>query len=133
MMRTNQAAVFLIALLLPALAASCTEENPTPPRGSTSGTTSGEMSSSSSSSSGDAGSGGAGGDGGTGGTGGAGGSIAAADGHTAMDIVNGGRYMKSTNYAMVYTVGQPTQIQTTTKSPGYQMQGGLIGATGSLP
>jgi hypothetical protein len=51
----------------------------------------------------------------------------------ATEFVSGGSYMKSTNYSMVYTVGQPTQIQTTTTSPSYRMQGGLIGATGSLP
>jgi hypothetical protein len=97
-------------------------------------------SSSSSSSSGTAGSGGtggggAGGTGGTGGTGGSGGSGGSmvVPGHTAMEFVSGGQFMKSANYSMVYTVGQPTQIQTTTKSPSYQMQGGLIGATGSLP
>jgi hypothetical protein len=34
---------------------------------------------------------------------------------------------------MVFTFGQPTQNQGKTTSPGYRMQGGLIGANGSLP
>jgi hypothetical protein len=34
---------------------------------------------------------------------------------------------------MIFTLGQPTQNQSRTTSPSYQMQGGLIGANGSLP
>jgi len=47
--------------------------------------------------------------------------------------VNGGDIVRSASYRMVFTLGQPTQNQSTTTSPGYRMQGGLIGATGTLP
>ncbi|XXX80387.1 hypothetical protein WMF30_16610 [Sorangium sp. So ce134] len=41
--------------------------------------------------------------------------------------------MSSPSYRMVFTLGQPTQNQGKTTSPGYRMQGGLVGANGSLP
>ncbi len=82
-------------------------------------TTSNSTSGSSSSS----GSGGAGGEGG--------GSLAS--GVQANEIVAGGDVVKSPNYKMVYTFGQPTQNQHKSNSSGYRIQGGLIGATESLP
>ncbi|HRI66507.1 MAG TPA: hypothetical protein PK156_19800 [Polyangium sp.] len=162
---TNAAAVFLTALLLTVLAASCSGEttgttSSTSSTGDTSGSgvggTGGKTGSGGSGGSGAAGGaggtagsagtggmggfGGTGGVGGTGGIGGAGGAGGSGGGnplvipgHQGMEIVNGGQFMKSPNYSMVYTVGQPTQIQTTTTSPSYVMRGGLIGATGSLP
>ena len=155
MKRTNAAAVFLTALLLTVLAASCSDA-PIDTSGSSSSSSTGDTSSSggggvggtggtagsggSGGTAGSAGTGGMGGAGGAGGIGGAGGaggsgggSMGAIPGHKGMEIVNGGQFMKSPNYSMVYTVGQPTQIQTTTTSPSYVMRGGFIGATGSLP
>lgn len=153
MKRTNAAAVFLTALLLTVLAASCSEAPPIDTNQSSStgdastgggvggtGGTGGKGGSGGTAGSagtggmgGAGGAGGAGGMGGAGGAGGSGGTMVVIPGHTGMEIVNGGQFMRSANYSMVYTVGQPTQIQTTTTSPSYVMQGGLIGATGSLP
>lgn len=75
------------------------------------------------------GGGGAGGEGGDGGAGGAGGA-AAESGKSATETVTAGEASKSSNYKMIFTFGQPTQNQGATKSPGYQMQGGLVGANG---
>lgn len=69
---------------------------------------------------------------GTGGTGGTGGSPAS-DQTAIADLVNAGGVTKSTNFKMISTLGQPTQNQSTTTSPTYRMQGGLVGANGSLP
>ena len=83
---------------------------------------------------------GAGGSGGTGATGaggsgatGAGGSGAAPGGPVAADLVNAGEQATSANYRLVFTFGQSTQNQGKTTSPNYRIQGGLIGAQGSLP
>jgi hypothetical protein len=46
--------------------------------------------------------------------------------------VNAGGQAQSQNYRMVFTLGQSSPSQTRTSSPSYNMQGGLIGATGSL-
>ncbi|MEZ4301730.1 MAG: hypothetical protein R3B70_42740 [Polyangiaceae bacterium] len=93
------------------------------------------------------GGGGTGGDmGGTGGTtsmGGTGGStmttstttmtnVGTDNGAQAFDLVNAGGVAKSTNFKVVFTLGQSTQNQGRSKSSNYTMQGGLIGATGSL-
>ena len=51
----------------------------------------------------------------------------------ATDLVSAGEVSKSASYKMVFTLGQPTQNQGKTTSAGYRMQGGLIGANGSLP
>ena len=75
--------------------------------------------------------GGQGGAGGQGGSGGQGGGMAADNGVPGMDIVTAGDTVKSPNYTMIFSFGQSTQNQERTTSPGYQMQGGLIGATGS--
>lgn len=79
------------------------------------------------------GSGGQGGSEGQGGAGGQGGEMTTEYGPPAMDIVSAGEVSKSLNYSMVFTVGQPTQNQGTAKSPSYRLQGGLVGANGSLP
>lgn len=128
MIRTNQAALWLMASMIAALAMACSD-----PGTNTSTSSSG--------------SGGAGGQGGTGGMtsssssstggGGAGGEAGSGGGqsygHPATEIVNGGERMKSSNYTMVYTIGQPSVHQGTAKSGKYRMQGGLVGATESLP
>ena len=44
-----------------------------------------------------------------------------------------GDVSKSANYKMVFTLGQPTQNQGKSTSPAYRIQGGVIGANGSLP
>ena len=85
------------------------------------------------------GAGGAGGDGGgttstttsAGGAGGEGGAVPG--GGPATETVSAGEVSSSPSYRMVYTFGQPTQNQGKTTSPGYRMQGGLVGANGSLP
>lgn len=51
----------------------------------------------------------------------------------ATETVNAGGVAASPSYKMVFTLGQPTQNQQTTSSPTYRMQGGLIGANGTLP
>jgi hypothetical protein len=51
----------------------------------------------------------------------------------ATETVSAGEVSKSPNYKMVFTFGQPTQNQGKTTSPGYRMQGGLVGANGSAP
>jgi hypothetical protein len=72
------------------------------------------------------------GGGGQGGAGGAGGGSAAA-GAPVTETVTAGEVARSARYRMVFTLGQPTQNQETTRSPRYRMQGGLIGANESLP
>ncbi|WP_437946768.1 hypothetical protein WME98_38600 [Sorangium sp. So ce296] len=88
------------------------------------------------------GGGGAGGAGGAGagpsvasnGGGGEGGKAEVADrGVAASDVVSAGEVVSSPSYRMVFTLGQPTQNQGKTTSPSYRMQGGLVGANGSLP
>jgi hypothetical protein len=54
-------------------------------------------------------------------------------GVASHQLVNGGGVVQSSNYRMVFTVGQPTPQQTTTTSATYRMRGGLIGATGTPP
>jgi hypothetical protein len=51
----------------------------------------------------------------------------------ATEMVNSGDTSKSPHYKAVYTLGQPTQNQDKSTSPSYRVQGGLIGANGSLP
>lgn len=127
MMKTNPAAVYLTAMLLAALAASCSDLPFVPPGGSSgsggSGGAGGASTSSSSSSSSSS----------SGGEGGSGGAMAIDYGHSGTEIVNGGQLMKSDKYSMVYTIGQSSPVQSTAKSDKYRMQGGIVGATGSLP
>ncbi len=54
-------------------------------------------------------------------------------GQTQSQLVNVGERMASPNYQMVFTLGQPTQTQSTHNSANYRLQGGLIGANGSPP
>jgi hypothetical protein len=51
----------------------------------------------------------------------------------ATQMVNAGETGQSPHFRAVYTLGQPTQNQGATTSPSYRVQGGLIGANGSLP
>ncbi|WP_438000926.1 hypothetical protein WMF26_15240 [Sorangium sp. So ce185] len=78
------------------------------------------------------GSGGEGGGGGHGGEG-QGGSVPAETGVEATETVTAGEVARSSRYRMVFTLGQPTQNQGTSASPKVRMQGGLLGANGSLP
>ena len=107
----------------------CGGEDTTTPPGTTTTTTT--------TSSGDGGAGGDGGgttsSGGGGGAGGQGGGTLADNGVQASETVSAGRVSSSPNYRMVYTFGQPTQNQGKTTSPGYRMQGGLVGANGGAP
>jgi hypothetical protein len=83
--------------------------------------------------SGPGGGGGGGAGGGGGGDGGAGGSSSADNGPPSSETVSAGEVSKSPKYKMVYTLGQPTQNQGKLSSPAHRLQGGVIGATGSLP
>ncbi|MDC3958404.1 hypothetical protein [Polyangium jinanense] len=112
MNRMKQGALYLSALLLLGMVAACGEDAPGTTPGSTAGT---------------------GGGGGTGGEGGAGGRPLVPPGPPGNETVSAGDVLKSPRYKMVFTLGQPTQNQSKTTSPSYRMQGGLIGANGSLP
>lgn len=72
-----------------------------------------------------------GGGGGAGGEGGAGGGTADS-GHPATETVSAGQVTASSKYKMVFTLGQPTQNQGKTTSSQYRLQGGLVGANGSV-
>jgi hypothetical protein len=74
------------------------------------------------------GGGGAGGEGGAGGQGGG----TADNGHPATETVSAGEVTASSKYKMVFTLGQPTQNQGKTTSSKYRLQGGLVGANGSV-
>jgi hypothetical protein len=54
-------------------------------------------------------------------------------GPAATETVSAGVRSQSGSYVMVYTLGQPTQNQDRSSSNSYVLQGGLIGANGSLP
>ncbi|MBK9264916.1 MAG: hypothetical protein IPM54_34685 [Polyangiaceae bacterium] len=77
------------------------------------------------------GSGGSGGSGGMGGSGGTGGMVNY--GPPGQDFVTAGNVSKSPGYRLEWTFGQSTTNQSKSSSPGYRLQGGLIGANGSLP
>jgi hypothetical protein len=134
---------FGASVVIGALASACGGSGET--NATSSGTTNTEATSSSTSSSGTGGTGGKG-TGGTGGTntggtggtntggmGGTGGAAMGPHGPQASQLVNSGDVVKSPSYKMVFTLGQPTQNQTKTTSPSYRMQGGLVGANGTLP
>ena len=75
------------------------------------------------------------GTGGTGaatGTGGTGGGTMADKGRSATETVTAGEVGTSPSYKMLFTFGQPTQNQGKTTSPSYGLQGGLVGANGSV-
>lgn len=50
-------------------------------------------------------------------------------GTPGQETVSAGQVCSSPSYKMVMTLGQPTQNQGTTTSPGYKLRGGLVGAT----
>lgn len=54
-------------------------------------------------------------------------------GRTQSQLVGVGERMSSATYQMVFTLGQPTQHQSTHTSPNFRLQGGLVGANGSPP
>lgn len=54
-------------------------------------------------------------------------------GQTVNQLVSAGERSSSPNYTLVYTFGQPSQLQSTHDSTNYRIQGGLIGANGSPP
>jgi hypothetical protein len=51
----------------------------------------------------------------------------------ASELVGAGTKASSPNYSAVFTLGQPSLNQDTTTSPSYRAQGGVTGATGTLP
>lgn len=130
------------ALLVGATAAGCGQPaeafQPTTGTGTGAG---GATSTSSSSSTGEGGSGatttssGTGGTAGEGGAGtGGGGAAGPVDyGPNAHSMVSAGLMCSSPKYKMVFTLGQPSFQQGKAESPSYRLQGGLIGATGTLP
>lgn len=124
MFYARQFAVLLIIFLFPA----CGDGGST----STSASSSGGESTSSSGQGGNGGGGGTGGMGGAGGSGGSGGG-ASSHGPAATSLVNAGEVSQSPKYKLVWTLGQSTQNQSKSTSPGYRLQGGLSGANGSLP
>ena len=121
-------AALAAAVLLTATATGCGGG------GETDATSTGRDPTSTSSSTG-TGAGGSGGEAGAGGGGGAGGQGGGTSdtGVHATETVSGGEVSKSPNYKMVFTFGQPTQNQGKSTSPAHRLQGGVIGATGSLP
>lgn len=58
---------------------------------------------------------------------------AAAPGQTMSQLVTAGDRSSSASYVLVFTVGQPSQLQGSHQSPSYVLQGGLVGANGSPP
>lgn len=71
---------------------------------------------------------------GMGGDGGAGGEVMPAlPGPPGNALVSAGDRVSSPSYTLVFTMGQSTINQTKMTSSSYRLQGGLIGATGSLP
>lgn len=69
-----------------------------------------------------------------GGEGGSGGQIMPTEpGPPGNALVSAGDYVSSENYSLVFTMGQSTINQNKMSSQNYRLQGGLIGATGSLP
>jgi len=54
-------------------------------------------------------------------------------GKSVTQTVNGGTVASSTNFRMVFTLGQPTASQGTYNSANFRLQGGLVGANGSPP
>jgi hypothetical protein len=57
----------------------------------------------------------------------------ASPGQSQAQLVNVGQRMSSANYQMVFTLGQPSQLQSTHNSANYRLHGGLVGANGSPP
>lgn len=57
----------------------------------------------------------------------------AREGQTATQLVSAGTQASSSSYSVVFTIGQPSKLQSTHDSTNYRLQGGLIGANGSPP
>jgi hypothetical protein len=57
----------------------------------------------------------------------------AGEGHASTEVVSAGGVMQGAGYRMVFTLGQPTPAQTGMSSSHHRLQGGIVGATGSLP
>ena len=68
-----------------------------------------------------------------GGGSGAGESNPGSAGPSAMRLVSAGAHASSANYRMVFSVGEPVKEPAAASSSHYQLQGGLCGASGSLP
>jgi hypothetical protein len=111
----------IAGLIATALFVGCANEVTIEPTGSGSGT------------GGKGGSAGQGGVGGQGGEGGQGGSIMGNHGPGAQNIVSSGKVSTSANYKLVWTMGQSTQNQSKMSTTKFQLQGGLVGANGSVP
>lgn len=54
-------------------------------------------------------------------------------GQTASQLVTAGGRSTSRSYMLLYSVGQPSQLQSTHESASYRLRGGLVGANGSPP
>lgn len=54
-------------------------------------------------------------------------------GKSMTETVNSGTEATSTNFRMVFTLGQPAQTQGTYQSSNFRLHGGLIGANGEQP
>lgn len=54
-------------------------------------------------------------------------------GQPASQLVSSGERASSRSYSVVYTMGQPSSLQSTHQSSNYTLHGGLIGANGSPP
>jgi hypothetical protein len=61
------------------------------------------------------------------------GGMEVAPGQTASQLVTAGDRSTSRSYVLVFTVGQPSQLQSTHESASYRLRGGLVGANGSPP
>ncbi|MFO0551301.1 MAG: hypothetical protein U0271_23125 [Polyangiaceae bacterium] len=71
--------------------------------------------------------------GGTGGMGGEGGGPVITPGPPGQTFVSAGGVVTSPNYKLVYSMGESTINANKMSSPSYRLQGGLVGATGTLP
>ena len=54
-------------------------------------------------------------------------------GQSVGQIVSAGNRSTSQSYRLSFTVGQPSQLQSTHESASYRLRGGLVGANGSPP
>lgn len=54
-------------------------------------------------------------------------------GRTVSQLVSSGDRSTSQSYQLSFTVGQPSQLQSTHESASYRLRGGLVGANGSPP
>jgi hypothetical protein len=61
------------------------------------------------------------------------GGVEALPGQTASQLVSAGGRSTSRSYVLLYSVGQPSQLQSTHESASYRLRGGLVGANGSPP